>query len=238
VPSRLFSRAFWAQEKASPAQDEVGQALVQRWRRGDQAAFADLFKTYRSLVYGVLYHLMPNDPELEDVVQTAFIEIFRSLGSFEGRSKLSSWIARVALHVGYHHLRRRKSRPPDYEAERKLPEIIDESPRSNPQAVLERQDAIERVYAILETIAARKRTVFILNDLQGISQEEVAEIVGANIATVRTRLFYARREFWKKAAKDPVLSKIAQPDPALLRDENTKLTGRPDDRDDEGGEHG
>src|SRR5207237_5914185 len=113
-----------------------------------------------SLVYGVLYHLLPNDPELEDVVQTAFIEVFRSLGSFEGRSKLSSWIARVALHVGYHHLRRRKSRPPDYEAEHKLPDIPDATARSNPHAVLERMDAVRRVYAILETIAPRKRTVF------------------------------------------------------------------------------
>jgi RNA polymerase sigma-70 factor (ECF subfamily) len=209
VRGRLFGRSLFIRDRgdAQPS-DEVGQELVSRWRRGDQAAFADLFKTYKSLVYGVLYHLLPNDPELEDVVQTAFIEVFRSLGSFEGRSKLSSWIARVALHVGYHHLRRRRSRPPDYDVERKLPELVDDSARSDPERALEQKDAIRRLYAILDTIAPRKRTVFVLNDLQGISQEEVAEIVGANIATVRTRLFYARKEFWKKASRDPVLSRL------------------------------
>lgn len=207
--ARLFGRTLFLRDRGDPQpSDEVGQELVARWRRGDQAAFADLFKTYRSLVYGVLHHLLPNDPELEDVVQTAFIEVFRSLGSFEGRSKLSSWIARVALHVGYHHLRRRRSRPPDYDVERKMPELIDDSLHADPERTLERKEAIRRVYAILETIAPRKRTVFILNDLQGISQEEAAEIVGANIATVRTRLFYARKDFWKKAARDPVLSKL------------------------------
>jgi RNA polymerase sigma-70 factor, ECF subfamily len=214
VAPRSFGRTLWAalsreKESGSPV-DEIGQALVLRWRRGDQAAFADLFKTYRGLVYGVLHHLLPNDPELEDVVQAAFIEVFRSLGSFEGRSKLSSWIARVALHVGYHHLRRRRSRPPDYDADRAVPDLVDESAGSNPYEMLERKEAVQRVYAILETIAPRKRTVFILNDLQGIAQEEVAEIVGANIATVRTRLFYARKEFWKKAEKDPVLNKLAK----------------------------
>lgn len=169
------------------------------------------------MVYGVLYHLLPNDSELEDVVQTAFVEVFRSLGSFEGRSKLSSWIARVALHVGYHHLRRRRSRPPDYEADGQLPDLVDESVRANPDEALERKDAMQRVYAILETLGPRKRTVFILNDLQGMSQEDAADVVGANIATVRTRLFYARREFWKKAANDPVLSSLLSASPQAER---------------------
>lgn len=208
VALRLFGRPSWATRDATPPADDVGQALVARWHRGDPAAFSDIFKTYRGLVHGVLSHLLRSDPELEDVVQTAFIEIFRSLPTFEGRSKLSSWMARVALHVGYHHLRRRKSRPPDYKAIRELPELVDETPRANPHDALEQKDAIDRVHAILETIAPKKRTIFILNDLQGLGQEEVAEIVGANIATVRTRLFYARKEFWKKAAKDPVLGRL------------------------------
>lgn len=210
--ARWFSRRLLSRGRPTPSappRDEVGQALVARWRRGDQTAFSELFRTYRQLVYGVLYHLMPNDPELDDVVQTAFIEVFRSLGSFEGRSRLSSWIARIALHVGYHHLRHRKSRPTDYAAERGELELPDVSPMSDPQASAERAEAARRVYAVLEKMAPRKRIVFILNDLQGVSQEEIAEIVGANMATVRTRLFYARREFWKYAAADPVLSQLA-----------------------------
>jgi RNA polymerase sigma-70 factor (ECF subfamily) len=235
---RIFRRSLWAalsreKDRAAP-RDEVGQALVHRWRRGDQAAFADLFRTYRSLVYGVLYHLLPHDPELEDVVQAAFIEVFRSLGSFEGRSKLSSWIARVALHVGYHHLRRRKSRPTDYDADRTIPDLVDESPNADPHQLLERKEAVNKVYEILATIAERKRTVFILNDLQGITQEEVAEIVGANIATVRTRLFYARKEFWKKASKDPVLAKLAK-DMDQDHGDAHKLTNPPEGNDDASG---
>lgn len=207
MSTRLIRRAFSrGGTKLPPGSDAVGEDLIARWRRGDQQAFGDIFKAYRSLVYGVLFHLLPHDPELEDVVQTAFLEIFRSLGSFEGRSKLSSWIARVALHVGYHHLRRKKSRPPDYSAEAFPADLVDDSVRADPEASLEQKEAMRRVQAILATIGEKKRTVFLLNDLQGLPQEEVAEIVGTNLATVRTRLFYARREFWEKAKLDPVLA--------------------------------
>ncbi|MBK8013168.1 MAG: RNA polymerase sigma factor [Deltaproteobacteria bacterium] len=187
------------------AEDASGQALLVRWRAGDASAFPALFRAYRSLVFGVLHHLLPSDPEIEDVVQLTFIEIFRSLDRFEGRSKLSSWIARVALHVGYHHLRRRRSRPADYRAEHTVPEIADESVLGDPEAGIGRHEAMTHVQQILEAMPEKKRTVFLLNDLQGMSQEDVAEVVGTNIATVRTRLFYARKEFWAKAAADPVL---------------------------------
>lgn len=184
---------------------------MRRWRRGDESAFTEIFERHRGLVYGVLSHLMPRDPDLEDVVQAAFVEVFRSLPSFEGRSKLSSWIARVALHVGYHHLRRRRSRPGP-PSDLAVPELPDESLAGAPERAVEGAEVLARVYAILEGMAPKKRTVFILNDLQGLPQEEVAEVVGVRIATVRTRLFYARREFWKKAAKDPLLCGLGPPD--------------------------
>ena len=193
--------------------DEVGEDLLRRWRRGEDRAFADIFKTYRGLVYGVLHHLLPGDPDLEDVVQTAFLEVYRSLDSFEGRAKLSSWIARVALHVGYHHLRRRRNRPADYSGEPKIPERSDARPEADPETGARRAEAIQRIHSILGTLPEKKRTVFILNDLQGMPQEEVAEVVKASVATVRTRLFYARKEFWKRAAQDPVLKDLVDQQP-------------------------
>ncbi len=189
--------------------EDVGRVLLARWQAGDRSAFTDLFREYRSLVYGVLQNLLAGDPELDDVVQTAFLEVFRSLHTFEGRSKLSSWVARVALHVGYHHLRRKQSRPTDYRAEEIPPHLEDASVWGDPSLGPERKEAIRRVQSILSTLSPKKRTVFILNDLQGLPQEEVAEVVEVSVATVRTRLFYARREFWRKAANDPVLGRLA-----------------------------
>jgi RNA polymerase sigma-70 factor (ECF subfamily) len=196
-----------APKSAAPT-DAVGDAILARWRAGDDRAFTELFRAYRTLVYGVLRNLLPGDSELDDVVQTAFLEVFRSLDSFEGRSKLSSWVARVALHVGYHHLRRRRSRPADYRTEA-MGEYLDERPYADPTTGVSRRETIHHVQVILSKLAPKKRTVFLLVDIQGLPQDEVAEIVGCSIATVRTRLFYARKEFWRVAAHDPVLAACA-----------------------------
>ena len=190
-------------------EDPTGQRLLERWRAGDERAFEELFHTYRKLVHGLLYQLLADRDELEDVVQTAFMEIFNSLHRFEGRSKLSSWIAKVTLHVGYHHLRHRRVRPAIYRAESLTYEPANESDEANPEATVLRREAAKRLREVVGTLSPRKRTVFILNDLQGLPQEEIAEIVGTNVATVRTRLFYARREFWKKIKSDSVLGQIA-----------------------------
>ncbi|MEL7372491.1 MAG: sigma-70 family RNA polymerase sigma factor [Myxococcota bacterium] len=209
-------RRRWFSRGGEPGQpsDQQGEELLRRWRRGDDRAFADIFRTYRALVYGVLHHLLPGDPDIEDVVQTAFMEVFRSLDSFEGRSKLSSWIARIALHVGYHHLRRRRNHPADYSSDAAVPERVDGRPEADPEAGARRHEAVHRIHEILALLPEKKRTVFILNDLQGLPQEEVAEIVNASVATVRTRLFYARREFWRRAAQDPVLSDLVDVSPS------------------------
>ncbi|MFO0724484.1 MAG: sigma-70 family RNA polymerase sigma factor [Myxococcota bacterium] len=209
----LFKRPLSFLGERGRVKDEVGEALVERWRRGDQAAFADLFRTYRRLVYGVLFHLLGGDPDLEDVVQTTFVEVFRSLERFEGRSRLSSWIARIALHVGYHHLRHRRRRPIADGTEPGELELADGSLLGDPHGAAEQAQAARRVYKILGELSERKRTVLILNDLEGVPQEQIAEIVGTNLATVRSRLFYARRDFWKMAAEDPVLSQLTPPEP-------------------------
>jgi RNA polymerase sigma-70 factor (ECF subfamily) len=192
--------------------------LVRRFLDGDEGAFGVIFKRHRRLVFGVLSPLLGRDPELEDVLQLTFVEVFRSLDRFEGRSKLSSWIARVALHVGFHHLRRRKSRPGEYQGDRALLDFADPAPGSDPFRSAERKELSQRVYGILTNMAPKKRAVFILNDLEGMPQEEIADAVGASVATVRTRLFYARREFWQKAHMDPVLKEYAVSARSVLRE--------------------
>lgn len=193
-------------QKVTPV--DPGIELLERWRAGDPTAFTALFRTYRSLVWRVLNHLLRKDPELEDVVQVVFLEIHRALPSFEGRSRLSSWITRVALNVGYHHLRHKKSRPADYRAEHAVVEVPDERPAMNPEVRLRSREVSERVDELLAGLPEKKRTVFLLVDLEGLPQDQVAEIVGASSATVRTRLFYARKAFWKAAATDPLLSEL------------------------------
>ncbi|MEO1228785.1 MAG: RNA polymerase sigma factor [Myxococcota bacterium] len=197
-----------AGELRKPAGKDPGPELLERWRAGDPTAFTAIFRSYRGLVWRVLHRLLRGDPELEDVVQLVFIEVHRSLDRFEGRARLSSWITRVALNVGYHHLRRKKSRPADYRAEYRDVDAPDERPGVDPEAGARGREAAARVHEVLAQLPEKKRTVFLLVDLEGLTHDQVAEIVGASAATVRTRLFYARKEFWKRAAADPVLAEL------------------------------
>lgn len=197
-----------AGELRRAAGEDPGPELLERWRNGDPTAFTAIFRAYRGLVWRVLHRLLRGDPELEDVVQLVFMEIHRSLERFEGRARLSSWITRVALNVGYHHLRRMKSRPADYRAEHRDVDTADDRPSVDPEANVRGREAAARVDEVLGLLPEKKRSVFLLVDLEGLSHEQVAEIVGTNPATVRTRLFYARKEFWKRAAADPVLAEL------------------------------
>ncbi len=197
-----------AQHALASDRDDPGPELLRRWREGDPAAFTALFRTYRGLVWRVLRRLLRSDPELEDVVQAVFLEVHRALPSFEGRSKLSSWITRVALHVGYHHLRHQRSRPADYRAERTVPDTEDLRASSDPETSVRRRRAAERVDDLLAALPEKKRTVFLLVDIEGMGQEEAAEVIGVNPQTLRTRLFYARKAFWELAADDPILTEL------------------------------
>ena len=190
--------------------DPIGDDILERFNRGDKDAFRFLFRTYRTLVYGLLHQTLAEHDEIEDVLQTVFLEIFRSLPNFQRRSKLSSWISRITLNVAYRHVRYRRSRPAIYKAHTIEEEKVNENSGLGPEAELLRKEAAKRFREIIAGLSPRKRNVFVLNELQGLPQEEIAEIVGSSIATIRTRLFYARKDFWKRVRSDPVLKQMAE----------------------------
>lgn len=178
--------------------------LVLRCQEGERDAQADFYRRYRDDVLRTLYRVLGPDGEVEDALQDVFIEVFRSLPSFRGQSKITTWLYRVCVNVGLQRIRRRKRRPEGYSTIKEdLPD------HETPLRSLERKDSSRRVYAILDTIAAKKRVVFILSDVVGMSAKEISEIVGANALTVRTRLHYARKEFYRKAAEDESWSQPA-----------------------------
>jgi RNA polymerase sigma-70 factor (ECF subfamily) len=140
------------------------------------------------------------------VVQEVFVQVFRSMKDFRGQSKFSTWIHRVAVNVVLMHRRAARSRP-SYTEE--LPP--EHTPDDN--SVLPDEDADRRarvrVFAkLLDQLAEKKRTVFVLHEIEGISPQEIAAIVGAPVLTVRTRLFYARRELEALMAAEPALASL------------------------------
>lgn len=167
--------------------------LVLGCQKGERSSQAEFYRKYRDEVSRIAYKVLGPDADLEDVVQDVFVEVFRSIERFQGNAKITTWLYRVCVNVALQRVRRRKRRPEGHAVEK------DELPsHETPLRALERKDSARIVYGILDTIAPKKRAVFILHEIVGMSSKEISDIVGANVLTVRTRLHYARKEFYQR----------------------------------------
>jgi RNA polymerase sigma-70 factor (ECF subfamily) len=172
--------------------------LLAACRSGNRAAQAQFFRLYCREVTRNLARILGDTQDLEDAVQDAFIAIFRSIRSFRGQSRLSTWMYRVCANVALQRLRRRKrsrltavAEPPDWASDR------------NPEVEAATREGIRHVYRLLERLSPKRRLVLVLHEIEGLGALEIAHIVGSNPLTVRTRLHYARKEFYRLAADDP-----------------------------------
>jgi RNA polymerase sigma-70 factor (ECF subfamily) len=186
---------------------DPNRALIERAQSGDPAAFRQIFVAHRSDVSRVVFRMIGPSPEVEDVVQEVFLHVYRSLKSFRGESRFSTWLYRLAVNVSRMHLRKGRSRPRFADVE--VPEAPrDGAPLETPDVVVERQERVRTLYRLLETLSEKKREVLVMHDLEGVPAKEIAEIVGVPVLTVRTRLFYARKELYAAMATEPSLAAV------------------------------
>jgi RNA polymerase sigma-70 factor (ECF subfamily) len=133
-----------------------------------------------------------------------FIEVFRSIQRFEGKSAFTTWLYRVTVHVAMKS--RRKHTRSRLDIVDEVPDQADEGPQPVDISLSAERQA--RVEALLEQLSPKKRAVLVMHDLQGIDAQKIAELLETNVLTVRTRLFYARRELEALAKDDPALSEF------------------------------
>jgi RNA polymerase sigma-70 factor (ECF subfamily) len=179
-------------------------ALIIRAQRGDRQALRELLVRHRGDVTRIAFRVLGPSADLEDVVQEALVQIYRSLPSYEGHAKFTTWLYRVVTNVARMHLRRQRSRPRLTSASSQTLEGHP-SEAERPDAGAERNERVRALYDHLSMLSDKKRTVLVLHDLTGLGADEIAEIVGAPVLTVRTRLFYARKELYAALARDPNL---------------------------------
>ena len=180
--------------------------LVARAQRGDRWAFTELFRRHRTDVSRLVYRMMGPSADLEDIVQEVFLQVHRSIGEFRGQAKFSTWLHRVTVNVVLMARRAARSRPvltgetpTEYEPDAGL----------TPDEDAMRRRRIDAFRRLLERLPEKKRTVFELHELCGWSPAEIAEHVKAPVLTVRTRLFYARREIEAMIREEPALAQLA-----------------------------
>ena len=187
---------------AAMAEEDRTLALVERCRAGDRRALGELYREFRHEVYRTLRQLLRHSPDIDDVVQDVFIQVFRSVRHFKGDSRFSTWLYRVAVNVGLMHLRKRKANP----QATVLPTVEEAAPEAeSPAHEAMRAEKRAAVQRILDSLSEKKRVVFVLHDLCGKQAKEISEILDVSVLTVRTRLHYARKDFYAQAASEPSL---------------------------------
>jgi RNA polymerase sigma-70 factor, ECF subfamily len=177
--------------------------LVQRLRGGDSGALEAFMERYTSRVYRLAYGITGNTADAEEVVQDVYLTVFRKIHTFEGRSAVGSWIYRVTTNAA---LIKRRSQRPDREVplESLLPAFRPDGRREGeladlradwsqtPEALLLSQETRDLLHQAIAGLPAPYRAVIILRDVEGISNEEAACVVGASVAAVKSRLHRGR----------------------------------------------
>ncbi|HEU4734464.1 MAG TPA: RNA polymerase sigma factor [Kofleriaceae bacterium] len=175
--------------------------LARRAASGERAAQRELFLAQRMNVHRALFRILGSNRELEDLLQDAFIEIFRALPSFRGDSTLGRWCQTIAVRIAYLTISRRQ--PPTVELS-----LVEEVVASDADVRrhIQVREATRRLYSALDRIEAKQRIAFALAVIDGKPLAEVAELTESTLFAVKTRVWRARRELMRRVGKDAVLA--------------------------------
>jgi len=185
----------------------LDRMLVDRFKDGDTAAFDQLVNRYWDRIYAMVNQLLRNAEDAEEVTQDAFIRAHRGLGSFRGESAFSTWLYQIATNLArnryWYWWRRKRDKSVSFDApigpdnETTIAELIP-AEQETPEDATVTQEFVNRVAACMEMLNEKHREILILRNVQSLSYEEIAEILGISIGTVKSRIARARESLREK----------------------------------------
>jgi RNA polymerase sigma-70 factor (ECF subfamily) len=186
------------------AEDSItDKQLVERVQRGDKRAFDLLLLKYQHKIVGLVGRYLRDQDEVQDVAQEAFIKAYRALPRFRGDSAFYTWLYRIAINTAKNHLVSRSRRPPDTDVDVDVEEGIYQESLSdmvNPENSLATEQLEAVVYKAIDDLAEDLKVAVTLREFEGLSYEEIADVMECPVGTVRSRIFRAREAIEKKIA--------------------------------------
>src|SRR5438477_6733316 len=187
------------------------EELVARSIRGDPESFNELILRWERPIYALAYRTIGREEEARDVCQETFLRAFRALPAFRGQAKFSSWLYRIALNLCRDWMRRERRTPVVQPPEDV--DILDLAAAAEPSESIEdlvaRKDLTRAVERVMATLPDEQRTAIILKEYHGLTFQEIADLVGCPLSTVKTRLYQGltvlRRELSKNTRKPDVI---------------------------------
>lgn len=177
--------------------------FIERLKRGDAAAFEILIAERSGEVYGLLYRLTENSEEARDLTQETFLRAFQSIGQFRGESDLRTWIYRIAINQARNRWRwwrrRRRDVTVSLDSERAqgdqpLIDLLSAAGENSPEQETLAHEREKVLRQALRSLSLAYRETVILRDIEGLTYEEIAETLGINVGTVKSRLARGRQE--------------------------------------------
>jgi RNA polymerase sigma-70 factor (ECF subfamily) len=179
--------------------------LVRRIQAKDEMAFREIVERYQAKVFSIIFGILRNRNDAEDIAQQVFAKIYFSIGNFDFRSSLLTWIYKITVNECYDYLRKKRVRKLVYESDFSE----DDSLRmENSDAAIDKHDPIDTdlarrdyVAKLLTKISDEDRNLILLKEVEGHSVEELAEMTGLNENTIKVKLFRARQKLVKAAQR-------------------------------------
>jgi RNA polymerase sigma-70 factor (ECF subfamily) len=181
-------------------------ALVMQAREGDTEAFGELVRRYEGRIFRLAQHVTQNREDAEDVLQETFMKAYEHLDQFKGDSKFYTWIVRIAVNQALMKLRRRKT-----DKSVSLDETIDTGEDmvvreiaawgEDPEQQLSREELGGILETAIQSLEPLYRSVFVLRDIEELSTEETAEVLGLSVPAVKSRLLRARQQLREKLTR-------------------------------------
>lgn len=186
-------------KKAHPKRNAEDLELVKQAQDGDNAAFSKLVEAYQRRVYALAYGILRNRDDAWDVAQEAFVKAYRNLASFRGQSAFYTWLYRIAYNLSMDTLRSRGRREMvDLEPRHLERHLAEKDPEmDHPSRALDRRELVEVLRKAMNELSDKHRAIIVLREIEGLSYEEMADVLKISKGTVMSRLFHARKNLQK-----------------------------------------
>jgi RNA polymerase sigma-70 factor (ECF subfamily) len=180
-------------------------ALVRRIQAEDELAFREIVERYQAKVFSIIYGILRNRNDAEDIAQQVFAKIYFSIKNFDFRSSLLTWIYKITVNECYDYLRKKRVRKLVYESDFSTDESLrmenTEPATDVAPAVDERLAQHDLILKLLSKISKEDRTLILLKEVEGHSVEELSQMTGMNENTIKVKLFRARQKLVKAARR-------------------------------------
>ncbi len=175
--------------------------LIEDLKRGDEAAFKTIVDTYQNMIYNTCLSIVKSEEDAEDLAQEVFVQVYQSISSFKGESKLSTWLYRIATTKSLDHERKKKRKKrfgfvksifgDDNQPEINPPDF------NHPGVVLDKKENAAILFKAVDQLPENQKIAFILNKVEGLSYQEISDIMETLVSAIESLLHRAKNNLRK-----------------------------------------